>query len=165
MDIEELKKSILQDFKLINNIKDKTPPQKPDDGGENPDNTEEIDTDKIYKLYIDKAIQTILNLTNRIYFPIELRYVVLDIANEFYTIFKQTTDNDSESEGSSNNSNGYVKSLSEAGRSVTFASNSETYFNSLISKHIDEELSTRMKEINRYKLLYKEFPRKDDTGE
>lgn len=157
MDIEELKKLILEDFKILNNITTQIPDE------EEPDKPV-IDNDKIYKLYIDKSIQTILNLTNRIYFPIELRYVVLDMTNEFYTILKQTTSND-ENEESSNNSNNYIKSLSEEGRSVTFASNSETYFNSLISKHIDQELSTRMKEIYRYRLLYKELPRKEDIIE
>ena len=65
MDNRELISSILSDFKLYNKI-------------------ENADMDNLYTLYIEKAIQSILNLTNRYEFPEELRYVVLDMIGEFY---------------------------------------------------------------------------------
>ena len=54
MDNNDIEKSILEDFKTMNNIEDEK-------------------QDKIIDLYIKKAIQTILNLTNRNKFPKELR--------------------------------------------------------------------------------------------
>ena len=56
---------ILKDFKLVNNISNNQ-------------------NDDLFRVYIKKAIQSILNLTNRYEFPEELIYVVLDLVNEFY---------------------------------------------------------------------------------
>lgn len=136
---EELINSILTDFKLYNGI----------------DNDEK---DNLYKLYINKAIQSILNLTNRYELPEELRYIVLDMVNDFYlTNVSQLTS--TSSEGSESNT--YIKQISEEGRSVTFGNMTEDAVNSLLSNDIANKLTIRQKEINRYRLLYKS-KRKDD---
>ena len=130
MDNNEIINDILKDFKLLNSI-------------DNPNN------DNLFILYIKEAVQQILNLTNRYKFPEELRYVVLDIAEDFYTnnaILKKITNSET---------TGNIKSISEAGRQVTFGSAEESTINSLLSNYINQQLQMRMKEIYRYKLLYK----------
>lgn len=131
MDNNDIEKSILEDFKIMNNIEDEK-------------------QDKIIDLYIKKAIQTILNLTNRNKFPKGLRYVVLDMANDFYEVYFFRSNSEE-----NNNSNTIIKSMSEDGRKVDFENASELYIKSLLSSHIQNTLETRGKEINRYKLLYK----------
>lgn len=133
MDNEELINSILKDFKLYNGIKDDT-------------------NDDLYKLYIKKAIQSILNLTNRNELPKELMYVVLDMVNDFY-LTNMSQSNVSSSEENQNNT--YIKQISEEGRSVTFGNMTENAINSLLSNDISNKLTLRKNEINHYKLLYK----------
>lgn len=133
MDNEELINSILKDFKLYNGIKDDT-------------------NDDLYKLYIKKAIQSILNLTNRNELPKELMYVVLDMVNDFY-LTNMSQSNISSSEENQNNT--YIKQISEEGRSVTFGNMTENAINSLLSNDISNKLTLRKNEINHYKLLYK----------
>jgi hypothetical protein len=130
MDNDELIIDILKDFKLYNNI----------------DNDDKND---IFKLYIKKAIQSILNLTNRCEFPDELKYVVLDMVNDFYLT------NVSQLNLANEDSN-YVKQISEEGRSVTFGNMTELALNSLLSNDIANKLEMCKKEINKYKLLYKD---------
>lgn len=128
-DNNELVDDILKDFKLMNDIED-------------------TDKDSLYILYIKKSIQTILNLTNRIVLPEELKYVVLDMVNEFYN--EKLQQNSSNIEAST-----YIKQVSEEGRTVQFGNMSELQLNSLLSAQINYQLSLRTKEIYRYRLLYK----------
>lgn len=128
-DNNELIDDILKDFKLMNDIED-------------------TDKDSLYTLYIKKSIQTILNLTNRIVLPEELKYVVLDMVNEFYN--EKLQQNSSNIEAST-----YIKQVSEEGRTVQFGNMSELQLNSLLSAQINYQLSLRTKEIYRYRLLYK----------
>lgn len=130
MDNNEFINDVLKDFKLLNGI----------------DNS---NNDNLFTLFIKNAVQTILNLTNRYKFPIELRYVVLDLANDFYL------DNSLLGKITSSETTGNIKSISEAGRQVTFGSAEESTINSLLSNFIDEKLKLQMKQINKYKLLYK----------
>lgn len=130
MDNNEFINDILKDFKLLNSI----------------DNS---NNDDLFMLYIKEAVQRILNLTNRYKFPIELRYVVLDFVEDFYTnnsILKKITNSET---------TGNIKSISEAGRQVTFGNAEESTINSLLSDYINQQLQIRMKEIYRYRLLYK----------
>ena len=130
MDNNEIINDILKDFKLLNSI----------------DNS---NNDNLFILYIKEAVQRILNLTNRYKFPEELRYVVLAIAEDFYTnnaILKKITNSET---------TGNIKSISEAGRQVTFGNAEESTINSLLSDYINQQLQMRMKEIYRYRLLYK----------
>ena len=130
MDIADLKLNILKNFKILNSINDNK-------------------NDALYKLYIDRSIQEILNLTNRIRFPEELNYVVLDMINDFYDInINKTKINDE--------SNNYIKSITEENRTVTFGNSSELLLNSAISNHITNNLENRKAQINKFKLLYKE---------
>lgn len=128
-DNNELIDDILKDFKLMNDIED-------------------TDKDSLYTLYIKKSIQTILNLTNRIVLPEELKYVVLDMVNEFYN--EKLQQNSLNIEAST-----YIKQVSEEGRTVQFGNMSELQLNSLLSAQINYQLSLRTKEIYRYRLLYK----------
>lgn len=130
MDNNEFINDVLKDFKLLNGI----------------DNS---NNDDLFTLFIKNAVQTILNLTNRYEFPIELRYVVLDLAKDFYL------DNSLLGKITSSETTGNIKSISEAGRQVTFGSAEESTINSLLSNFIDEKLKLQMKQINKYKLLYK----------
>ena len=121
---------ILKDFKLVNNISNNQ-------------------NDDLFRVYIKKAIQSILNLTNRYEFPEELIYVVLDLVNEFYNdnsiLLTITNSQSSES----------IKSITEKDRTVEFGNSSESTINSLLSAYINDKLQLRIKEINRYRLLYK----------
>ncbi len=127
-----IKENILKDFKVYNDIK-------------NAD-----DKENLFKLYVDKAVQTILNLTNRLSFPEPLRYIVLDLMNDFFDVAK-SKNNETPATTVKD-----ITSMSERGRTVSFGSQSATYYSTLISKHIDEQLDMRMKEIYRYRLLYRE---------
>lgn len=149
---EELKKEILKNFKLYNSIEDIKVEE-----DTNPDNSIEGDTsnstnnnqDELYNLYIDKAVQSILNLTNRIRFPEPLKYVVLDMMNDFYKEYlRKDSSNDS--------NNNYIKQIEEEGRKVVFGSMTELEYNSIVSSDIANKLELRRKEIYRYRLLYKE---------
>ena len=130
MDDNELINGILKEFKMLNSISN-------------------VLNDDLYKLYIKKSIQTILNLTNRYNFPNELRYVVLDLVNEFYN------DNDFMKSVTGGEVNQSIKSISEEGRQVTFGNASESTINSLLSAYISNRLNMRRQEIYRYRLLYK----------
>ena len=130
MDDNELINGILKEFKMFNSISN-------------------VLNDDLYKLYIKKSIQTILNLTNRYVFPNELRYVVLDLINELYNdngFIKSVTNNETTQS---------IKSISEEGRQVTFGNASESTVNSLLSSYISNRLDIRKQEIYRYRLLYK----------
>lgn len=127
MDNDELKLDILDKFKTLNSIKDN-------------------DKDEIYKIYIEKSIQSILNLTNRYEMPLELKYVVIEMLDDFYNTKIRTIISDD---------NNFVQSLSEEGRSVTFGNTSVLALTSSISADINFKLENRKKEIYRYKLLYK----------
>lgn len=130
IDNNELINGMLKDFKLKNGIEDSN-------------------NDMLYILFIKEAIQTILNLTNRYEFPEELRYLVLDLTNDFYL------DNSLLTKATNNEISGSIKSVSEAGRQVTFGEEQQTILNSLLSSFINERLSLQMKQINRFRLLYK----------
>lgn len=121
---------ILKDFKLVNNITNNQ-------------------NDDLFRVYIKKAIQSILNLTNRYEFPEELIYVVLDLVNEFYN------DNSILSTITNSQSSESIKSITEKDRTVEFGNSSESTINSLLSAYINDKLQLRIKEINRYRLLYK----------
>lgn len=125
-----LTNTILKEFKLINNI----------------DNTL---NDDLFLIYIKKAIQSILNLTNRYEFPIELKYIVIDLATDFYNDNKLFNSSTGEETSQS------IKSISEEGRQVTFGNSNESTINSLLSSYINNKLNLRQKEIYRYRLLYK----------
>ena len=129
MDNNEVIDEILNNFKTLNGIED-------------------TEKDEIFKIYIEKAIRTILNLTNRETFPKQLSYVVLDMLSEWYLKDSMILD------GISSDSD-YVKSISEEGRSVSFGNTQETLLSSLLSNDISAKLNLRLKEINAYKLLYK----------
>ena len=124
-----IKNEILIDFLTLNNL------------------TLETEQVKLYELYINKAVQSILNITNREIFPKELKYTVLDMIDEFYTL----SNNKAESSNSSNE----IKSLSEEGKSVTFVNKEELKLTALLSNHITESLDLRKKEIYRYRLMYR----------
>ena len=131
MDNSAIKGQILDDFKTYNSIKDE-------------------ENDKLYNLYIDKAMQSILNLTNRVVFPVELRYIVLELINDFLDMNKSKNNEIPVSDTKD------ISSISEHGRSVSFDNQSSTYYSTLISSHINEQLKLRKIEIYRYRLLYKE---------
>ena len=105
----------------------------------NPDVKEEI-----LKFYINKAIQEITIKTNRIKFPDDLKYLVIDLVNDMLAINNMNT-NSQEAQS--------IKSMTEQDRKVDFGldSYSQTRFNLLLQqKLLDNE-----KLINRYRLMYK----------
>lgn len=105
----------------------------------NPDVKEEI-----LKFYINKAIQEITIKTNRIKFPDDLKYLVIDLINDMLAINNMNT-NSQEAQS--------IKSMTEQDRKVDFGldSYSQTRFNLLLQqKLLDNE-----KLINRYRLMYK----------
>ena len=105
----------------------------------NPDVNEEI-----IKFYIDKVIQEITTKTNRIKFPSDLKYLVIDLVNDTFAINKMNT-NSQEAQS--------IKSMSEQDRKVDFGidSYSQTRFNLLLQQKLEDN----QKLINRYRLLYK----------
>ena len=127
---EKVKAELLANFKTYNSI-----------------NTSVYD--KLYKLYLDKAVQSLLNLTNRILFPKELQYIVLDMMNDFYA--ENLAKSNISDEG-----NNYIKQIEEDGRSVTFGNKMELDYQAKISSDINFRLELRKKEIYRYRLLFKE---------
>lgn len=105
----------------------------------NPDVKEEI-----LKFYINKAVQEITIKTNRIKFPNDLKYLVIDLVNDMFAINNMNT-NSQEAQS--------IKSMTEQDRKVDFGldSYSQTRFNLLLQqKLLDNE-----KLINRYRLMYK----------
>ena len=135
---EKLINDIIKDFKLENNITDSL-------------------NDDLYNLYCRKAINSILNLTNRIRFPLGLRYIVLDMMNDFYLdniITKKILNNTDDDSKTSINS---ISQIEEEGRKVTFNDSDNSTINSILTNDIQNKLDSRMKEIYRYKLLYKEM--------
>ena len=100
--------------------------------------------EEILKFYINKAIQEITIKTNRIKFPSDLRYLVIDLINDTFAINNMNS-NSSEMQT--------IKSMTEQDRKVDFGldSYSQTRFNLLLQQKIEDN----QKLINRYKLLYK----------
>ena len=131
---EKLITDIIKDFKTENNIADSV-------------------NDDLFNLYARKAVRSILNLTNRIKFPPELKYMVLDIMNDYYSekSAKSLVIN------TESNASGSIKEIEEDGRKVIYQDNSDTTINSLISLDIANRLDMRKREIYRYRLLYKEM--------
>lgn len=131
---EKLITDIIKDFKTENNITDSV-------------------NDDLFNLYAKKAVSSILNLTNRIKFPPELKYMVLDIMNDYYSekSAKSLVIN------TESNASGSIKEIEEDGRKVIYQDNSDTTINSLISLDIANRLDMRKREIYRYRLLYKEM--------
>ena len=132
---EKMVTDIIKDFKTVNNILDS-------------------EKDDVINIYCRKAVQSILNLTNRIKFPVGLKYIVLDIMTDFFTeqsAKSQVITNDS------NASNNSIKEIQEEGRRVVYQDNDVSSINTVISLDIANRLAMRKTEIYRYKLLYKEM--------
>lgn len=100
--------------------------------------------EQILKFYIDKTIQEITIKTNRIRFPADLRYLVIDLVNDAFAINSMNSDP---------TQNQTAKSMSEGDRRVDFGidSYSQTRFNLLLQ----QKLADNEKLINRYRLMYK----------
>lgn len=100
--------------------------------------------EEILKFYINKAVQEITIKTNRIKFPSDLRYLVIDLINDTFAINNMNS-NSSEMQT--------IKSMTEQDRKVDFGldSYSQTRFNLLLQQKIEDN----QKLINRYRLLYK----------
>lgn len=100
--------------------------------------------EQILKFYIDKTIQEITIKTNRIKFPADLRYLVIDLVNDAFAINSMNSDP---------TQNQMAKSMSEGDRRVDFGidSYSQTRFNLLLQ----QKLADNEKLINRYRLMYK----------
>ena len=110
------------------------------------DITDDNITGENYKIIylINKMLMKIVILTNRQIFPKELKYLVVEMVNEDYSIIKSDTDPEY---------NQGIQSMSEAGRSVSFGS-SDTWkakYNLLMT----QQLKDREQQINKFKLLYK----------
>lgn len=105
----------------------------------NPDVNEEI-----IKFYIDKVVKEITIKTNRVKFPSDLKYLVIDLVNDTFAINKMNT-NSQEAQS--------IKSMTEQDRKVDFGidSYSQTRFNLLLQQKLEDN----QKLINRYRLLYK----------
>ena len=103
-------------------------------------------TGENYKIIylINKTVQRIVILTNRDYFPTDLKYLVVDLVNDAYGIIKTDTD-------PSINQN--ITSMSEAGRSISLGATQtwQTKYNMLL----EEQMKANDNLINKYKLLYK----------
>ena len=89
-----------------------------------------------------------MNLTNRYILPTQLKYIILDMATDYY---KNYLISEMQNSNSSNN----IVRVTEEGRSVEFGQANESAINSLLSAHISNQLELRKKEIYRYRLLYK----------
>lgn len=129
----ELIRDILSNVKLVLNITD-------------------ISKDNLLILYIDMICNKILLKVNRRMFPIELKYIVIDLVKNAYIMYL----NDLKGINDIGTSNNSVQSMSEAGRSVSFGATNisndlANKLNVLAQKQIDENEFL----INKKKLLYK----------
>lgn len=100
--------------------------------------------EEILIFYIDKVINDITIKTNRNKFPIDLKYLVIDLIGDLLDVNKIIT---------SSTENKGIKSLSENDRRVEFGldSTSQSRFNVLLQQKLEDNRTL----INRYKLLYK----------
>lgn len=104
-------------------------------------------TGENYKIIylINKLVQQIVIMTNRNTFPTDLKYLVIDLVENAYSVIKSDTDPSSVTQN--------ITSMSEAGRSVSFGATAmwQTKYNLLM----EQQLKTNETLINKYKLLYK----------
>lgn len=105
-----------------------------------PDNA----TKQLITLYINSTCQNIVIKTNRTSFPEGLKYLVIEMVTDWYTVNKSNIDTESTQ---------IVQSMSENGRSVnyTIPDNLKSKINLFIQKQLNEQDTL----INRYKLLYR----------
>lgn len=94
--------------------------------------------DNLLSLYIEMAVQSILNCCNRVKLPDELRLVAAQMVADMYN-----------QNNTADGKTGGVSSVSEAGRTVSFNSSS-------IQALIDNKLAERKEQLNSYRLLYRE---------
>ena len=94
---------------------------------------------------INKVVYDICIITNRNSFPVDLKYLVVDMVNDDYTTIN--------SPSSSSNAEQGIKSMSEAGRSVTFGATDS--WQKKYDLLLQQQLQDRMNQINKFKLLYK----------
>lgn len=93
--------------------------------------------DTILTLYIDMAVQDILNVTNRSELPAELEFTATQMVAQTYR-----------EAAISNSARGNVSSVSEAGRSVSFD-------NSQAESIIERQIEERKAQLNRFKLPFR----------
>lgn len=106
---------------------------------------EYLDGEQYKVLYIiEKLVQEIIIRTNREKFPTDLKYLVVDLANNAYSVVKNESNPDT---------NQNINSMSEAGRSVSFGATQtwQTKYQLLL----DQQMKVNESLINKYKLLYK----------
>ena len=101
-------------------------------------------SDNLAEFFINKAITEIVIKTNRNKFPNDLKYLVVDMVNDFYMENKTISD-------VSNNQ--VIQSMSEDGRSVNFGLDDLSKMK--LQAFIQQKLKDNETLINRYKLLYK----------
>lgn len=101
-------------------------------------------SDELITFYIDKAVQEIVIKTNRNKFPIDLKYLAIDLVTDLFTLYKADT-NPSDIQG--------IQSMSEDGRTVNFGINS--YDVNKLNSLLTQKLKDNETLINRYRLLYK----------
>lgn len=122
---DELLNDILQNVKLILNIKDSS-------------------TDKLLLFYINSLCVNMLTKTNRRIFLSEMKYVIIDLVIDKYSGIKNIVDGNDLSS---------IQSMSEAGRSVNFGV--PTVIASRLSLLAQQQLNENTLLINKFKLLYK----------
>ena len=112
----------------------------------------------LYKLYLDRAVQSILNLTNRTILIEPMQYIVLDMMNSFYNseIARKSVGMSASMSTSEN-----IKEIEEKDRRVVYGSSSDLSYNSIVSADIQEQLNLKMNEIIKFKLLYKVVPKNE----
>lgn len=103
-------------------------------------------TGENYKIIylINKVVRQIVIMTNRVKFPADLKYLVVDMVQNTYSVITAEGD-------PSTNQN--IASMSEAGRSVSFGATDswKAKYNALLN----QEITANNTLINKYKLLYK----------
>lgn len=100
--------------------------------------------EELIKLYINKTCKDIMIKTNRNKFPIDLKYLVIDMLSDMFSISIEET---------KANNNEAIQSMSEQGRSVTFGSSD--VIKTKLNLMYQQKLNDNERLINRYKLLYK----------
>lgn len=103
-------------------------------------------TKDILTYMINKICTNITVMTNRYKFPNDLKYLVVDLVNNSYELYKSDT-------GTGTNGTEAIKSMSENGRSVNFGTTDTWKIK--YDLLVNNQLSTNEKLINKYKLLYK----------
>lgn len=103
-------------------------------------------TKDILTYMINKICNDITIMTNRYKFPNDLKYLVVDLVNNSYELYKSDT-------GTGTNGTEAIKSMSENGRSVNFGTTDTWKIK--YDLLVNNQLSTNEKLINKYKLLYK----------